>query len=189
MSSTATVNVLCDGYADERVAGTVSLVRDGEAIVVVDPGMVSHRSVILDPLSALGIAPDDVTDVVFSHHHPDHTLHAALFPVARFHDHWAIYHADEWIDRPADGYQLSASVALMATPGHTNEDISTVVTTDAGIVVMTHVWWNAEGPQEDPLCVDAQQLHASRAAVLDLAPILVIPGHGPAFRPGPATPR
>ena len=83
----ARVDVLCDGYADDRVAGTVSLVRDGDAVIVVDPGMVANRSVILDPLKELGVDPDEVTDVVFSHHHPDHTLHAALFAKARFHDH------------------------------------------------------------------------------------------------------
>jgi glyoxylase-like metal-dependent hydrolase (beta-lactamase superfamily II) len=27
-----------------------------------------------------------VTDVVFSHHHLDHTVNAALFPAARIHD-------------------------------------------------------------------------------------------------------
>jgi len=186
--SGAQVDVIVDGYADDRVAGTVSVVRDGAAVVVVDPGMVSHRSVILEPLAALGIGPDQVTDVVFSHHHPDHTLHAALFENARFHDHWAIYQGDEWTDRPADGFEVSANVRLLATPGHTEQDISTVVDTVDGVVVLTHVWWNAEGPAEDPLGEDADKLHASRAAVLQLQPVLVVPGHGPAFRPGADTP-
>ena len=66
--------------------------------------------------------------MVFSHHHPDHTLNAALFPEARFHDHWAIYQGDVWTERATtDGYVLSADVQLRATPGHTAEDI-----TDAG---------------------------------------------------------
>ena len=86
---TAQLDVLAEGYADERVASTVVLVRDGDAVMVIDPGMVAHRGAILDPLSTLGLAPHQVTDVVFSHHHPDHTLNGALFPEARFHDHWA----------------------------------------------------------------------------------------------------
>ncbi len=184
----ARVDVLCDGYAADRVAGTVSLIRDGDAVIVVDPGMVANRSVILDPLGELGVDPDHVTDVVFSHHHPDHTLHAALFANARFHDHWAIYDGDEWIDRPADGFSLSPHVRLMATPGHTPQDISTVVATPTGVVVLTHAWWNADGPSEDPLADDAEQVHVSRAALLALEPVLVVPGHGPAFRPGASTP-
>ena len=49
---TARLDVLAEGYADDRVASTVVLVRDGDAIIVVDPGMVASRSLILDPLSA-----------------------------------------------------------------------------------------------------------------------------------------
>lgn len=186
---TATVDVLTAGYADDRVASTVTLVRDGDLVAVVDPGMVADRSRILDPLAALGVAPQDVTDVVFSHHHPDHTLNAALFPNARFHDHWAIYRNDEWDDRPADGFELSGSVRLMATPGHTAQDISTLADTAQGLVVLTHLWWSAEGPAEDPLAEDAAALSESRRKVLALGPVLIIPGHGPAFEPAEATAR
>lgn len=118
---TATFTLLTTGYdsLDTRnahrdgrekpwhVASTVSLLREGDTIVVVDPGMVEDRKLILDPLATAGISPEQVTDVVFSHHHPDHTLNAALFPHARAHDIWATYHHDLWYDRPAEGYRLS----------------------------------------------------------------------------------
>jgi glyoxylase-like metal-dependent hydrolase (beta-lactamase superfamily II) len=178
---TATVHVLVTGYAADRVASTITLIRDGDVTIVVDPGMVAHRRLLLNPLAELGIHPDDVTDVVFSHHHPDHTLNAALFADARFHDHWAIYHGDVWEDRDADGFELSPSVRLIRTPGHTAEDITTLVTTDTGLVAATHLWWSAEGPDNDPLASDAQQLEASRERLLALQPSLIIPGHGAPF--------
>jgi glyoxylase-like metal-dependent hydrolase (beta-lactamase superfamily II) len=181
---TAELIILTDGYADDRVASTVTLVRDGDAVIVIDPGMVAHRDLILAPLRGLGIDPAEVTDVVFSHHHPDHTLNAALFSEARFHDHWAIYQDDVWTDRPADGYELSPSVQLRATPGHTEEDISTLVRTDNGLAVCTHLWWSADGPDVDPLAADQEQLERSRALVLELGPALVVPGHGSPFVPG-----
>jgi glyoxylase-like metal-dependent hydrolase (beta-lactamase superfamily II) len=124
-----------------------------------------------------------VTDVVFSHHHPDHTLNAALFPEARFHDHWAIYRGDVWEDRDADGFELSPSVRLIRTPGHTAEDITTLATTDAGLVAVTHLWWSADGPEDDPLAYDADRLKASRDRLLALEPRLIIPGHGAPFAP------
>jgi glyoxylase-like metal-dependent hydrolase (beta-lactamase superfamily II) len=161
----------------------VTLIRDGDAVIVVDPGMVARRSAILDPLAALGVQVGDVTDVVFSHHHPDHTLNAALFPDARFHDFWAIYQDDRWDDRDADGFYLSPAVHLMTTPGHTTEDISTLVETERGLVVLTHLWWHADGPDDDPLAEDAGLLRANRAKVLGLAPALIIPGHGAPFAP------
>jgi glyoxylase-like metal-dependent hydrolase (beta-lactamase superfamily II) len=87
---------LNEGLAADRVRSTVTLIRDGDGdvTIVVDPGMVASRGAILDPLAGLGVAPEDVTDVIFSHHHPDHTLNAALFPNARFHDFMAIYKDD-----------------------------------------------------------------------------------------------
>jgi glyoxylase-like metal-dependent hydrolase (beta-lactamase superfamily II) len=125
--------------------------------------------------------------VVFSHHHPDHTVNAALFPNARIHDHWAIYEGDRWIDRDADGYRLSSSVRLLRTPGHTAEDISTVASTASGVYVCTHAWWGADGPAEDPLGTDAVALTKSRALLLGIATV-IIPGHGAPFSPGAETP-
>lgn len=180
---TAQLDVLVTGYADDRVGSTVVLIRDEAAVIVVDPGMVASRSAILDPLAALGVAPHQVTDVVFSHHHPDHTLNAALFPEARFHDHWAIYQDDVWIERPADGFELSPSVHLRATPGHTPEDITTLARTAGGLVACTHLWWSADGPEIDPLAVDQALLEQSRVALLGLKPVLIVPGHGGPFAP------
>jgi glyoxylase-like metal-dependent hydrolase (beta-lactamase superfamily II) len=181
----ADVHVLCAGYADDRVASTVVLIQDEGRAVIVDPGMVSDRRKILDPLAELGVDAAEVGDVVLSHHHPDHTLNAALFTRARFHDFWAIYEADSWIDRPADGFQLSASVRLMATPGHTAEDITTLVETSEGLVACTHLWWSAQGPSRDPLAEDQAALERSRSRLLALGPSLIVPGHGAPFRPGP----
>ncbi len=180
---TAVVEVLATGYVGNRVASTVVLVREGPAVIVVDPGMVAHRSVILDALAARGVAPEEVTDVIFSHHHPDHTLNAALFSNARFHDHWAVYKDDVWDDR-AEGFEGAPSVRLLDTPGHTRQDVSTLVETENGLVVCTHLWWSKDGPVEDPLAEDAVALRASRAAVLALEPVLIVPGHGAPFAPG-----
>jgi glyoxylase-like metal-dependent hydrolase (beta-lactamase superfamily II) len=181
---TANVHVLTNGYVGDRVAGTVSLIQDGDLVAVVDPGMVADRRLILDPIAELGLGVEDVTDVVFSHHHPDHTLNAALFPAARFHDHWAIYSGDRWDSRDADGFALSPSVRLMKTPGHTSEDITTLAETADGLVAATHLWWSAEGPDEDPLAEDLTTLRASRERLLALRPSLIIPGHGAPYPAG-----
>ncbi len=185
---TSSVHVLTTGYVGNRVASTITLLREGDTIVVVDPGMVADRKLILDPLAPLGITADQVTDIVLSHHHPDHTLNAALFPNARVHDHWAIYHDDLWTDEDAEGAELSPSIRLTRTPGHTPEDISTLATTADGLVVLTHLWWTERGPADDPFAYDRDRLAQERRRILDLAPTLVIPGHGSAFTPDATTP-
>lgn len=188
----ATVDVLVEGYARRdgevaRVAGTTSLVRSGDLVAIVDPGMVADPSAILAPLLDLGLAPVDVTDVVLSHHHPDHTVNVGLFPGARVHDHWAVYHHDTWRDRPAEGVALADDVVLWETPGHTPQDITTMVTTRAGVVAITHLWWHAT-MEGDPRALDLDVLHRGRARVLETAS-RVVPGHGPAFDVTDATPR
>lgn len=187
----AEFHLLCEGYArGERVGATVGFARDGDALVVTDPGMVASRSAILEPLAGFGVRAEEVTDVVLSHHHPDHTLNAALFPNARVHDHWAWYRDDLWIDHDAEGFEVSAGVRLLATPGHTAQDISTAIATADGLVICTHLWWMAEGPAEDPHAEDPDALHANRERVLSLPGLaLIVPGHGPAFAPDGGTPR
>jgi hypothetical protein len=150
LTGSATVHVLVAGYAreeadGEHVGSTVTLTQDGNVAVVVDPGMVASRSLLLAELASHGVQPESVTDVVFSHHHPDHTVNAALFPAAKIHDHWAIYDGDRWISREADGAQLSPSVRLLATPGHTPEDISTLAATADG-----RRCWRPAGPASWP---------------------------------------
>src|SRR4051812_46721670 len=117
-TGSAEVHVLFGGYVDTdrspwSVASTVTYLRDGDAQVIVDPGFVPSPASILEPLRDRGVSPQDITDVIFSHHHPDHTLNAALFPNARVHDHWAIYRNDTWQMRPAEGFELSGSIRLI----------------------------------------------------------------------------
>jgi glyoxylase-like metal-dependent hydrolase (beta-lactamase superfamily II) len=191
-AGSATVRVLAAGYARDEsdgkhVGSTVTLIQDGNAVIIVDPGLVASRQGLLAELAAHGLSPEAVTDVVFSHHHPDHTVNAALFPAARIHDHWAIYDGDLWISREADGYALSPSVRLLATPGHTREDITTLAATPDGVFACTHAWWAADGPANDPFAPDQAVLAASRARILAVASV-IIPGHGAAFEPDASTP-
>src|SRR2546423_8840756 len=180
-ASSAEVHILFNGYARDgetpavsRVASTIGFVRDGAIRVIIDPGMTPDQNAILAPLAALGESPLSITDVIFSHHHPDHTLNAALFPNARFHDCWAIYKDDIWQDRPAEGFQLSPAIQLIETPGHTPQDITTLVGTRDGVVAFTHLWWSADGPEEDPLATDLAQLHTNRQRVLTIERLRLI---------------
>lgn len=181
-------HLLSAGYGGERVASTVSLVESGSSLVVIDPGMVPSTSVILDPIEELGRSPDEVTDVVISHHHPDHTINIALFPNARVHDHWAIYHNDVWTTRRAEGFEVADGVTLWETPGHTAQDITTIVEDGDEAIAFTHLWWYQTAPFDDPLATDPSGLHQGRERVLEVA-TLIVPGHGPSFVPDDSTSR
>lgn len=184
-AGTARADVVAAGYIrpgedGQHVGSTVGLIRDGAVVVVVDPGLVASREGLLTALAGLGASAADVSDVVISHHHPDHTVNIALFPNAKVHDHWAVYDGDLWTSRDAHGYELSPSIRLLRTPGHTDEDISTLAGTADGVVAFTHAWWRPDGPVDDPYAPDPAVLRRSRDMLLSVADTIV-PGHGPAF--------
>ena len=178
-------HLLHAGYVRDggvSVGSSVSLVTDGEAVIVVDPGMVASHAAILDPLARLGHGVDDVTHVVLTHHHPDHAVNSALFPNAELVDSWARYRGDQWLDHGGDGHRLSQHTWITLTPGHTQEDLTFMAETDDGVVACTHTWWHADRtPEVDPLAEDQAALEASRRRILAEADI-VVPGHGEAFR-------
>lgn len=174
---------LIPGVRDDgarRVASTMALVKGEGAIVFVDPGFIGDRSRIFRALKAAGVDAAKVTHVFMSHHHPDHTLNAALFPNATAVDFWASYRNDLWSDH-GNNWEIAPGIEVVRTPGHTNEDASLVVDTAEGKVVFSHVWWNENRfPAADPLGHDQGTLEASRALVLKLADCIV-PGHGRPF--------
>ena len=129
-----------------------------------------------------------MTDVVFSHHHPDHTVNAALFPNARIHDHWATL-SRRSLDlagcgrvrgvRERDAPGDAGSHAAGHHHGGSNRD---------GVFAFTHLWWSAEGPAEDPYAVDPG-CSTSTARACSSWRTGIVPGHGPAFVPDATTPR
>lgn len=181
----ATFHLLHAGYVrDDGVASSVSLVIDGSSVIVVDPGMVPDRELIVAPLRELGVQPGEVTHVVITHHHPDHTVNVGLFANAEVVDFWARYRGDQWLDHEGDGHQVSEHTRLILTPGHTREDATLLVETDDGIVACTHAWWHADRtPEVDPLADDQEALEESRTRILAEADT-VVPGHGESFITG-----
>jgi glyoxylase-like metal-dependent hydrolase (beta-lactamase superfamily II) len=181
----ASVHPIHPGYVREggsRVGSSVTLIRDGDALIVADPGLVADRRLILDPLAALGVAPEAVTHVFLTHHHPDHTVNVALFPKAEIVDFWARYIDDQWLDHDGDDWRMTPSTRLWLTPGHTEEDASLIVEADDGVYALTHLWWLTDRtPVIDPYAPDQAVLEAQRERVLAVADV-VIPGHGEAFR-------
>lgn len=127
--------------------------------------------------------------MVLSHHHPDNTLNVGLFGRARVHDHKVEYRGDQWRNRDAEGYELTPSLRLIRTPGHSTEDITLLAGTESGVVAFAgDLWWHANGPADDPVAPDREVLRASRLRVIGAAD-LIVPGHGAPFRPDVSTPR
>ena len=50
---------------------------------------------------------------------------------------------------------------LLATPGHTPQDITTLVGTADDVVAPTHLWWSARGPADDPYATNRERAAAA----------------------------
>ena len=111
-----------------------------------------------------------------------------MFPTRPVVDVDSVYDGSLWLEHDGDGYHLSDDVRVIETPGHAPECAALARhATGEGTVALTHAWWFADmTPVEDPLAWDQAALERSRSRMLELADV-VVPGHGPAFRP--ATPR
>lgn len=163
-----------------RVASTVALIKAEDAIIIVDPGMVSEKVDLPSKIKNIGINLEDVTHVFISHHHPDHTVRVGIFPNATLVDFWGSYSNDLWEDH-GDRYFIAKGIWVMRTQGHTDEDASLIVEANDGTYVFTHAWWNERmEPENDPLAENQTNLIESRKKILKIADF-IIPGHGKMF--------
>ena len=176
------IPVFLQGHGALSVQPTVSLVRDGDIRLIVDPGILSDDAVknLRQGLKSSKLKFNDITHVFLTHQHIDHTKNTGLFENAKVYDYASTYEGDRWT-RHLGEFEISPNIRIIQTPGHTLEDASLVVRTKEGVVVLTDVWWFADRtPEKDPLAEDQALLDASRQRVLKLAD-RVITSHGGSF--------
>jgi N-acyl homoserine lactone hydrolase len=84
-----TIEVLVQGYPGKTVChgglgwSTIALLQTRNRIILIDVGSFSMRRILIERLAARGLAPEDVTDVLLTHSHYDHSLNWVTFPTAR----------------------------------------------------------------------------------------------------------
>lgn len=82
------IDVLVQGYPGKTVChgglgwSTIALLRGHGRVALVDVGSFGQRQPVLDGLSACGLTPADVTDVLLTHSHWDHSVNWVMFPNA-----------------------------------------------------------------------------------------------------------
>jgi N-acyl homoserine lactone hydrolase len=83
------IDIIVQGYPGKSVChgglgwSTIALLRGHGKVVLIDVGSFSQRQPIIDRLKAHGLAPADVTDVLLTHSHWDHSINWVMFPTAR----------------------------------------------------------------------------------------------------------
>ncbi len=82
------IDVLVQGYPGKTVChgglgwSTIALLRGHGRTALVDVGSFAQRLPLLAGLRACGVQPEDVTDVLLTHSHWDHSVNWVMFPRA-----------------------------------------------------------------------------------------------------------
>jgi N-acyl homoserine lactone hydrolase len=83
------IDILVHGYPGKAVChgglgwSTIALLRGNGRVALVDVGSFAQRQLVVDGLARHGLKPDDVTDVLLTHSHWDHSVNWVMFPKAR----------------------------------------------------------------------------------------------------------
>ena len=180
----AEVKVLIEGYTtadtpEENSCSTITLVKDKEIIMIVDPGTLKDQKLLIEKLKEESLTIKDINVVCVTHSHMDHYRNIGMFPDAKALDYWGLWYRDkveDWNSRFTDNIQI------IKTPGHNYDGITLLVKTDKGIIAICgDVFWKENLPEDDPYASDKEKLKESRKKVLEIADY-IIPGHGTMFK-------
>jgi glyoxylase-like metal-dependent hydrolase (beta-lactamase superfamily II) len=123
--------------------GTVVLVQTEHKRLLIDTGAFSARRVLMNQLSAVGVAPDAIDMVLLTHLHHDHCANIDLFSKAQFvlsekEWHYANRQCDIHVQKPMiqllhqynrrmireDGALIVEGIRALKTPGHTPGELT-----------------------------------------------------------------
>ena len=140
------IEIAVQGYPGKAVChgglgwSTIALLRGHDRVALIDTGSFGQRHLILQRLNANGLVPADVTDVLLTHSHWDHSINWVMFPNARIYidgDELAWSLREPWGTTPvpelyvreldaskqlvriAQGATTIPGIATHSAPGHT----------------------------------------------------------------------
>jgi glyoxylase-like metal-dependent hydrolase (beta-lactamase superfamily II) len=172
---------------EEHTQPTVTLVRDGNLIMVVDPGILPSQQVLIDALLKEGLTLGDVNMVCITHSHLDHYRNVGMFSNARILEYYGIWNGNSvvtWSEK------ITENIKAVHTPGHDYSSITLFVKTGQesqtpGVVAICgDVFWRKgymEDVYDDVFASNPEKLKDSRNTVLNMAD-WIIPGHGSVYK-------
>lgn len=187
----AKIKILVEGYSnvdsiaetgEEKTQPTITLIRDENLVIVVDPGILESQQFLIDALEREGLTTKDVDIVCITHSHLDHYRNVGMFKDAKvleFFGIWSGNTMEEWQE------QFTENIQIIRTPGHDDTEITFFVKTEDGVIAICgDVFWKESYPkdvEDDIFASDFKKLKESRRIVLKMAD-WIIPGHGNIYK-------
>ncbi|XP_055902703.1 metallo-beta-lactamase domain-containing protein 1 [Eupeodes corollae] len=145
---------------------------------------------ILEALKANSVKPEDISFVVSTHGHADHTGNNNLFLNAKWHIvGQCIMHQDKFpIHHPWTPFELTPDIRVIETEGHTLACVSVVVeNSNLGVAVICGDLFEKKEDIDNPELwqevgsENQKAQYKNRCKVAEIAD-WIIPGHGEAFK-------
>lgn len=158
------IDIVVHGFPGKSIChgplgfSTIALIRHNDRIGLVDVGGFGQRLLLLDRLADLGLKPGDVTDVLLTHSHYDHSINWVTFDnaeivIGRDEMKWALeqpmgetYVPELYIQElqrsrrlrtVTDSEEVFPGITAHATPGHTPGSLVFVLQAGERDVVFT----------------------------------------------------
>jgi glyoxylase-like metal-dependent hydrolase (beta-lactamase superfamily II) len=158
------IDIIVTGYPGKSVChgalgwSTIALLRGHGRVVLIDVGSFAQRQPLLDGLAARAMTPADVTDVLLTHSHWDHSVNWVMFPRARvlidsgeldwsLQEPWGTTPVPELYvrelagsaqtSRIGAGSEVLPGITAQAAPGHTPGHLVFVLKGDDHDVIFT----------------------------------------------------
>ena len=155
-----TIKVLTHGMnigSDQARLGLSSVILlQGEKNLLVDVGHFGRRILLIEELEKVGLKPNNISSVILTHSHWDHSQNVDLFPNAEIFVHkkemeyaenprnndWA---TPKYFNKTIENHKINIiteeteiepGIRIIETPGHTRGHISVVVSTNEGNIVI-----------------------------------------------------
>lgn len=194
------VKILKVGYAkwvgptQQRADGTITLIK-GPKNVVVDTGGPWDKNAILKSLKKFEVNPKNISFVVCTHGHSDHTGNNNLFPNATLIVSYDVSNGDLYTFHDfAHGqpFKIDDEIEIIPTPGHTKQDISVILKTLNGVyAVVGDLFESEDDIEQEELWRSFSEFPVeqenNRKKILQIADFIV-PGHGDIFGVKKVTP-
>ncbi len=183
----AEVKVLIPGYTsadnpnseEEKTCATITLVKDKDIVIVVDPGILESQQMLINALKKEGLNVNDVNIVCITHSHIDHYRNIGMFPKAKtleFYGLWDKNKVEDWKE------QFTEDIKIIKTPGHDKTSITLLVKTNKGIIAICgDVFWKENLPEKDEYADDLKTLKETRKKIIKLAD-WIVPGHANMYK-------
>ena len=181
----AEVKILVEGYTtadepgEEKTCPTITLVRDQDFVIVVDPGVLENQNILADALKKEELSLEDVNTIFITHSHIDHYRNIGMFPNAKVIEYYGVWDKNKVEDRQN---QLTEDIKIIETPGHNYTSLTLLVKIALGnIAICGDVFWKENYPEIDEYADDPEKLKETRKKLLELADY-IIPGHAGMYK-------